>query len=380
MPEKLQPAWWPESCDREIDADSGSQLRQISSSSLTTNNIYCEQPYCSVDGNRLAILRFADPAPGEPTDLLVYDIARYNLAKIQRNVYAVANAAWSGVLFVTVGDGSDKRLVRFDINTLEKEELFSWADVPVAGLQTVSHDGRYGLGSKQLDRQRFGVYRIDLHTGKAELFHEGPYICNTHLQYRLHNSSRVLVQENRGCLFAEDGTRILACDERGTTLYTIAADGSDQQYFPVGAPDTPGTTGHECWIGDTDTALVTTSAPAKDGDRQGTVLEVRPEWEKPRIVFETPYVWNHISATRCGRYFVADSYQVPGVPILIGSIASGKTRVICNSGTSGGGAQFTHAHPYITSNNDYVVFNSDRTGVAQVYIASIPEGFLESLD
>lgn len=380
MPEKLTLNWWPESCDIETDADSGAQLRALTSAPLITNNIYCEQPYCSTDGNHLALLRLADPDPTEPSDLMVYDIVGYRISKVQKNVYAVANAAWSGVLFVTIGSGKDKRLVRVDINTLESEELFSWDDIPVAGLQTVSADGRYGLGSKQLERQRFGVFRVDLQTGKAELFHEGPYICNTHLQYRLHTASRILVQENRGCLFAEDGARIRACDERGTTLYSIAADGSDQKYYPVGAPYTPGTTGHECWIGDTDHALVTVSAPTDNGKIQGTVLEVRPEWEQPRIVFETPYVWNHISVTRCGRYFVTDSYQVPGVPILLGSIESGKTRVLCHSKTSGGGAQYTHAHPYVTSDNKYVVFNSDRTGIAQAYIASIPDGFLESLN
>jgi len=380
MPDKLKLNWWPESCDLPQTNDSGTQISKLTSAQLLTNNIYCEQPYCSADGNHLALWRMSDPDPTVPGDLMVYDISGYRISKVQKNVFAIANAAWSGVLFVTVGAGADKRLMRIDINTLESEELFGWNDIPVAGLQTVSADGRYGLGSKQLERQRFGVFRIDLQTGQSELIHEGPYLCNTHLQYRLHTASRILVQENRGCEFAEDGTRIRACDERGTTLYTIAADGSDQKYFPVGAPFTPGTTGHECWIGDTDHALVTVSAPAGYDGKQGTVLEVRGEWEQPRVVFETPYVWNHISVTRCGRYFVTDSYQVPDVPILLGSIQSGKTRVLCHSKTSGGGAQYTHAHPYVTSDNKYVVFNSDRTGIAQVYIASIPEGFLESLD
>ena len=48
--------------------------------------------------------------------------------------------------------------------------------------------------------------------------------------------------------------------------------------------------------------------------------------------------------------------------------------------TPGGGAQYNHLHPYITSDNKWVVFNSDRTGLAQVYIASIPDGFLANLD
>ena len=57
-----------------------------------------------------------------------------------------------------------------------------------------------------------------------------------------------------------------------------------------------------------------------------------------------------------------------------------RPRVVCEPTTTGGSAQYTHLHPYMTGDNRWVVFNSDRTGLAQVYIASIPEGFLESLE
>jgi hypothetical protein len=167
--------------------------------------------------------------------------------------------------------------------------------------------------------------------------------------------------------------------KRGPTLFSLAADGSDRRDFPIGAPITPWITGHTCWAGDSGHILGTLFKPYDDGQRRGTVLELSHDWPTPRVLFDTEYCWNHVSASRCGRYFVVDSYELPGVPILLGSVRTGKTQVLCNSGTSGGGGQHTHAHPYITSDNRYVVFVSDRTGLAQTYIASIPEELLDWL-
>ena len=385
--------WWPESCNTSDRIESGAQVRQLTSAPAITYNLYCEQPYCSADGNRLALFRTRDADPLEPGELLVYDIERYKVTRpakqvsgIGSGIMAIANAAWSGVLYACCGSGKEKRLVRFDINTLEQEELFSWDAIPGQGLLTVSYDNHFGLASARTEttstdgRPEFGIYRVNLQTGENELIYKNADIVNPHLQFRLHSANRIMVQENRGCLVDEYVNLLRATDERGAGLFSIASDGTDRRDFPVAPPYTATTTGHECWIGDSDRVLVTVAAPYDDGIRCGNVLEVSHEQHKPRVVFGSPYMWNHISASRCGRFFVTDCYQLPNVPILIGSIATGKTRVLCESKTSGGGAQYSHAHPYITSDNRYVVFNSDRSGVPQVYIASIPDGFLESLE
>jgi oligogalacturonide lyase len=47
----------------------------------------------------------------------------------------------------------------------------------------------------------------------------------------------------------------------------------------------------------------------------------------------------------------------------------------CDSGSP----QYTHMHPYITPGNRRVIFNSDRTGIPQVYAADIPDDFLAKL-
>ena len=379
-PKKI--SWWMESCDIGPAPESGAPIRMCTSAAALTHDVYCEQPYCSEDGNRLAMLRFFDPDWSAPRDLLVYDINRYRVTKLLTDVNGIANAAWSGVLFVTAGRGEDARLYRVDLNTLERSELFPTADLPGGGFASVSADSRWGLSSKQISDENFGIFKTDLQSGRSQLIHQSPDICNPHLQFRLYNASRVLVQENRGGrVDFKTGDTIIACDpKRGVGLYSIAADGSDRKDFPIGPPHSPRTTGHECWIGDTDRVLVTTAEAATIDGRTGSVFEVSHDKPKPRVVFEAKNCWNHISASRDGRFFVTDCYEIPGVPILVGSIKTGKTKVICHARTTGGGGQYSHAHPYLTSHNKHVVFNSDRTGLAQVYIATLPDGLLEELD
>jgi hypothetical protein len=386
-PKVLSLHWWPESHDLREEYVSGARVRQLTSSPAITHDLYHEQPVCSADGNRLALFRTLSGDPHVPGELMVYDIERYRIARLEQGIlgigsgiHALATSSWSGQIYAVRVRDNQRVLWRFDLNTLESEELFDWGALPGNGFQTISPDGRWGLAAGRPDKSTFGIYRVDLRNGTGAWIHENPHIANPHLQYRLHGGSRILVQENRGCLMDDAGNLVRPFDERGVGLYSLDNEGNDRRDFPVGPPHTANTTGHECYIGNSDHVLVTLSAPYDDGARTGNIVEVRHEWKKPRVVFDSPHIWNHISASRCGRYFVADSYHDPGVPLLIGNIATGRAKILCETHTTGGGAQYTHAHPYLTSDNQWAVFNSNRTGLPQIYIARIPEDFLAELN
>jgi hypothetical protein len=379
--------WWRESIELREENPSGAIVRQLTSAPAITHDLYHEQPPCSADGNRLALFRTAFGDPAAPGDLMVYDIEGKRITCLARDVYgigsgihALATSAWSGHIYALQQHGNHRVLLHLDLNEMTCEELFDWADFPGDGPATISPDRRWALAAGRLDLDNFGVFRIDLQSGRGDWIHVSPHLVNPHLQYRLHGETRILVQENRGCRADEAGNILCLYDERGVGLYSIDCDGNDRRDFPVGPPWTPGTTGHECWIGDSDRVLVTLVAPYDDGERCGNIVEARAGWEKPRVVFDSPRIWNHIAASRCGKYFVADTHEEENIPIIIGSIATGKTRVLCAAQTSAGYPQYTHSHPYLTSDNRFVVFNSDRTGLAQVYCASVPDGFLASLD
>lgn len=88
--------------------------------------------------------------------------------------------------------------------------------------------------------------------------------------------------------------------------------------------------------------------------------------------------FGHISASVDGRYFVVDDFA--NGRVYVGSIATGRLLPLCDTGSSCGSPQYTHPHPYMTPGNRHVVFNSDRTGLGQVWAAEVPPGFLEALD
>ncbi|MEO6906758.1 MAG: hypothetical protein ABI210_02605 [Abditibacteriaceae bacterium] len=383
----MTPRYWPES--HEFTEECGGEtihLRQVTSAPFITHDIYCEQPYCTPDGNRFLMLRTSDPDPTAPGKLLMYDIAKYQVMLLEdevtsRGSHGLANAPWSGICFTLKYLEKETRLVRWNLNTLEREEMPVRDEGPRVMLQSVSADHSFGVGSCYLGNGNFGIFRVDLQTGEKTLIYESPYVCNAHLQLRNRNCTRVSVQENRGCEVDETGRETLDCDERGAGLFSIRSnDGGDRRDFPVAPPFTPSTSGHETWIGDSDRVLVGLQSSYDDGEKCGTIVEASTDWDKPCVVFDSPYKWTHVSVSRCGKYFITDCYEQPGVPLLLGSIVTGQTRVLCHARTTGGGAQYSHAHPYLTSDNCHVVFNSDRTGVPQVYLARVPDGFLAALD
>jgi hypothetical protein len=381
------PRWWRESIELREDNASGAHVRQLTSAPAITHDLYHEQPPCSAEGNRLALFRTAFGDPTAPGDLMVYEIEQRRITCLARDIYgigsgihALATSSWSGHIYAVQQREKDRVLLHVNLNTLESTELFEWDDTLGFGPKTVSPDGRRGLAIGRPSPETLGIFRFELRSGHGDWIHISPHLSNPHLQYRLHADQRILIQENRGEVLDEVGNIIRPYDERGVGLYSISSEGDDRRDFPVGPPWTAGTTGHECWIGDSDRVLVTLVAPYNDGERCGNIVEARVDWEKPRVVFDSPRIWNHISVSRCGKYFVADIHEEADIPIIIGSIASGKTRVLCNAQTSAGYPQYTHSHPYLTSDNRHVVFNSDRTGLAQAYCASVPEDFLQSLD
>lgn len=383
---------WLESCEA-TPSQEGTLIRQVTSAPRITHNIYCEQPYVSSNGNRFLMFRTDDPDPSTRGSLLVHDIDTYRITRLEPQpgtetlgpyIWGIANAAYSGIIFVVIRRDDQCYLVRWNLETMERDELFEWDENVHPGLQSVSPDSSFGLAFGRLPGHTYGIYRVDLSDGSHELIYENPDIFNPHLQLHLKDGSRTLVQDNRGSLINEAGVCIRAADHRGIGLYSIAMTGAqtgaDRRDFPVGCPFTASTTGHASWVGETDRVVVSLREPHNDGTRRGNMVEASYDNPNPRVVFDSPHTWIHVSISRCGRFLITDTADLPGMPIIVVSIATGKWRILCEARSSGGGGQYTHAHPYMTPDNKWVVFNSDRTGLAQVYIARIPEGFLDELE
>jgi hypothetical protein len=242
----------------------------------------------------------------------------------------------------------------------------------------------------------FQIIKLDVVKGQREVIFEHPEICNPHLQFNPVHGKQILVQNNNGVRLKKDGS-LDAYHTVDCKLFVIDADGKNQRYLPAGGEHTRSLTGHECFIADTGRVLFSAhDVHVSEYDWRhdarhpnGNLFTATPGDEQPTL-FEAPkHSFNHVSASRCGRYFLADSHTGAGlfedgrcknVALVVGDLTTGKCRIlVSDTEASGGGNQCTHTHPYLTADNRYAIYNADPHGIPQVFAAKLPPGFLASL-
>jgi hypothetical protein len=387
--------WAGEACDRRYDPESGAFITQLTSSAATSINIYCEQPYTSPDGNRIAVLRRCDVSFDPSWRLIVADLTTLKLALIEPSgVIGVCNAAWSGLLHYTTESGA---MLRLNLETLEKEPVALPPQTQLEGRgASVSPDQRYVVDTRIVDGPAIGIALVDLKEGREDIIFRHPEIVNAHLQFNPVHGRDILVQHNRGSRMDAEGNITRIVSEEGTTHFVIARDGSNVRPLPCGPPHTGPSTGHSNWVADTGRVAWTAhwnwrNWSLSELNPDGNLYTAAPGDARPWSIRAPEHRFNHINVSRCGRYFVCDSVphtlydgrgELRPPCIIVGNLSTGKYRTLVqNAMASNGGGQHQHPHPYLTADNRNVIYNSDPCyGPTQVWAARIPDGFLTSLD
>ncbi len=366
--------WVREAIRRGIDPLCGADIWQLTSAAVISHDIYGEQLYCSANGTRIAFLRCATTdAKNGPMEIFVADLNNKSVVRLGAAAFwLVAGNGKQDVLFYVRRDEKDELIiVRVNFTTLEQTDVFRFGECPppeFRGLLAISPDERYCMHLRRLGERSYGIERIDLKEKKWELIHKKDDIFNGHLQFSP-AGDQLMVQQNRGGLLDANFNGVRSNGPEGATLYVIDIDGKNERSLFVGKPHTTQITGHESWISDTGRVLLTT--------RGGKVYVATPGDEKPKLIaLGAGFI--HISASPDGRFFVVDSISTGR--LFLGCIATARVLPFCDTNTSSGSPQYTHTHPYITPGNHRVIFNSDRTGIPQVYAARIPEDFLAKLE
>lgn len=391
--------WCGEACDLTHDPISSALITRLTCSVMHNINIYCEQPYTSPDGKRIAYTRSHGPNPYiPPHQLCVADIEKLKVVLIEPEIssFLVATSAWSGKIYYLRPDGE---LIRFDISTLEKEILITHWDIPPGMcFNTVSSDHRYLVGVRRKPTGGFEIIRVELEKKQWKVIFEHEEILS-HVQFNPISGKDILVQHNRHQKLKSDGM-LIGCKktEEFTTHFLIDCEGQNLRQLRIGPPYTAGSTGHSGWIADTGKIGLTVRWPAMSEYEpsarfkpvhhhlhpQGNFIVIGPEDEKPSVFSAPEHLFNHVNISKCGTYFVCDSYRngIPGpIEIVIGNIKTGKYRtIVSNCGAQGGGAACSHPHPYMTADNRNIIFNADPYGICHVHAARIPEEFLNSLE
>lgn len=375
---------------REVYAGSGAQVFQLTSAPVIHSNIYCEVPYVDPSSRYVIFLILHETYAPEPE-------AEVWRADLQHPRHWLTNVV-AGVTNRGIAVSPDQRyfycvrpqgdetfdVLRIEIATLEQRSTrFESLGGGPRTLASVSTDNKTYIYSTYLGNKRFGIMRLDLETGEHGVIYErGADMCNAHPQIDPLGGRDIMIQHNRGAEIDDEGRMLKPFGDIGKTLFLIDIEGDNFRELPIGKPYTWAVQGHECWAGKSGQMLFTTHPMPGDGDREeakrrGNIMTYRPGEEAARVVGRGFY-FDHPNVSRDGRFYVADCPE--GSLVVVGSIRSGRSQVLCEAGTSFGAAQYTHAHPYFTPDNRWVIFNSDRTGIPQVFAAWIPDGLLEELE
>jgi hypothetical protein len=359
------PAW--------VNAKSGAEVVQLTSQPVISTNIHMEQRFAAADGRRIAIER--QPF-GQPPELWVCDLKTTRLYRIGPGKAVTASFSRNAIYYLT--PSPEARLMRLNLADLSTREIMPIPDDPLPRKVAISHDERWLVAGPFWSRDN--LYRLDLielANGKRTTLCELVDIPNPHLQFDPGNSARLLVQVNRGSRFTPSTGLTRLSGPRGATLSLVAVPSGDVAPLPVGLPDTPLISGHSTWAGRSGRVVFTTAPGVADSLLSNTgIFRLTPGEEKPvQIVSDQPF--NHLAVSDDGRFFIVDDYRTQ--TIHIGSIETGRTLKLCDSRTRQGKPQYTHAHPYLTPDDRHVIFNSNVTGVTQVYAATVPDAFLEKL-
>ena len=382
--------WISEACDHRYDPQSGALITYLTCSPFDSINIYCEQPYTSPDGNRVAILRRLDAGFDGDWALLIADLTTLRLAPIEPGgLEGFGNAAWSGKFLYTLRNGGQFRV---DLETLERETIKLPTKTSLKDmLLTVTPDQRQVVFPRaSSDATVTELVSLDLGAQRERVIAELPGDGYNHHQCNPIDGRDILIQNNRGVDSDPPG------GAGSTTHFVIGIDGSNLRPLPCGPPYTESSTGHSNFVANTGRVAWTGhfSATEKTLDPRypdGNLFTAAPGDRVPTMFAAPEHRFIHVNVSRCGRYFVCDSappgsYGEDGVlcnmSLVIGNLTTGKYRTLVSDiGGPSGGGQHTHAHAYLAADNRTVIYNAPTLGGAtQVCAARVPEGVLEGMD
>ncbi|MHC4404867.1 MAG: hypothetical protein ACYTG0_34905 [Planctomycetota bacterium] len=359
----------------------GTEIWQVTTERVSQSNIYCEVPYCSSDSKHFVYQRSNPKATENRTELMVVELGTWEQHRLDTTIGLGGSAISHDGLFYYLKrtDDGATDLLRADLADGSIEKVYRLRDdVRVRSLGTVTTDRRYYAGGTKVDPgwTMFDVLLVDLEKGDQRILDRDPFILNPHPQFEPGKGRQLMIQHNRGGTYSADGKLERLVGPEGATLYVLSVPEGKRTELQVGKPYTTACTGHEAWIGDTREMLLSVSARDDYAPEKGNLLGVRAG--SPARVVARGYRFNHVGVSRCGRFFSADDWQGT-YKIVVGSVETGKTAVICDSKTSPSRSQSTHPHPYLTPNLQWVIFNSNRDGFPHVYAARVPDGMMEEL-
>lgn len=337
---------------RREDPETGIPVLQVTSFPLTHWLAGCTGDAITPDGKTFLLFENSTAARNASRNLYRVDSDGSGLLLLAED--AVAAVVGIDAQFAYTCRGS--ALLRVSLEGGDEEEVVRLPKYAQVHVSARSHDGRLLFGQGKRPDGAFDVLRFDLASGAVHPVCRASYV----MPVQVHG---------------KDGNRLLAS--------ILPIDGNGKPRMPWGywsftfsgdefrkIPFTR-STNHYIALGSSDKVVTTTNHPA-------SALDVAsPGDEEARVLAHGAGFW-HVTADASGEWVVADT-NWPDTGLQLVHAPSGRFRTLCRTSASGGHPQWTHAHPCLAPNAEYVLFTSDRTGYQHLYLCPIPHLFKDEL-
>ena len=274
------------------------------------------------------------------------------------------------------------------------------------GLSSISSDDKRlctfaFLGDGKTEMAPWGLLVFDLENPSVKLIFKEEEFLNMHIQYSRSLdpvlSHDILVQHNHGSMYDVTGLRTrLVGGEKGADIHVIRDDGTNWRDIPIGRDGISFCQGHQAWRGRMGSCISSMSVRGEPHKGEAPILIALPvptDETTSHLGFAVPggkYTditrnidrpgFHHFGLDDSGMYLTSDFYRTDkktgkrNINLVIGTISPGenpelKMQYLLNTKTSGKG-QPAHVHPFFSPDTRTVFFNSDESGLPQIYMAA----------
>ncbi len=363
--------------ERYIDPESGAAILRLTCQPLISQNIYPEAHVSTPDGRRFIFSRRLPLARSQT--YWIADLETLSIRQITDEEDAsVPTVSPDGDWFYYL---AGRTLRRISAQTYEREDCFTLPETPAlrGAFYTTDPAGERFITAAVGQDGIPGAAVINRLDRTVKMIYQNPEALNAHPQFSRHAWSMVCIQVNNGIVMDAHGNLVKLVGEKGASLVVMDPDGNGVQQLNVGYSLLERVQGHQCWVG-RENRVITTLHRRQSVDSawvQDRIVTIAPGEETYQVVGEGQH-FTHIHTDPDGRYWVSDSNR--SGDIFIGSLQTARYRRLCRSGASFGAAQETHPHPFFLGDGRSIGWNSDESGIPQVYCARIPESFLQGLE
>jgi len=332
------------------DEETGVALRQLTSFPTINFSLGYHQPCFTPDSTSLIFYSYVELKRGGRIELFKVNVDGTGLCQLTDGCGvrggAVISPDGKEAFYISHGEVKSVNLESLEERTVfSPTEIFGLKDYIMGGL-TVDSEGKW-LATALRIRNESLVLRI--RTSGSEFYETFKTSHSiSHLQFEPAKSKEILFLEKEDIKVVNVETG--SCKALGIRR----------------------TTGHFVWLGKTRKIASTLIFPER-----AIIIVGVDSLESKVISSKEVYFW-HIDSSSDGKWIVSDT-NWPDMGLFIVDPETGAYKKLCNSRSSNAHPQYTHPHPSFSPDTKMVLFNSDRSGHPQIYLAVIPKDFLRDL-